>query len=122
MIRPSYVVVYDRIGELEDFEEYYGYFSTPVEAEARFAELVGDEQHGYRNARICQVIAPLDHIAKGDLDGEGVGRAGLIASALEILGYDVEVFDKATGGAFSVGGKEYRFTIDEIAPEEGEAT
>lgn len=51
-----------------------------------------------------------------DLDGPGVGCAGIIAEALEAFGYDVEVFDKASGGAFKTSdGREFTFTIDQTA-------
>jgi hypothetical protein len=58
LAKGGYVVIYDR----GDFEEYYGYFGSPDEAEKVFTEFAeGHEKskHKIRNAKLCRIVGPM---------------------------------------------------------------
>ena len=56
----AYVIVYDRLDNGEEFEEYYGYFSSVEEAKRMWKSYVDlgseEDQAAILNVKLCRIV------------------------------------------------------------------
>lgn len=61
--RPTYIIAYDHGDESNPVEEYYGYFSSPAEAQMMWRSFTGNGAVRYRNVLLCKVVGGMSELA-----------------------------------------------------------